>query len=119
MNSIIKKPWGNYKVLNRSKNHLIKKIFVKSGGKLSLQSHKHRSEYWIVLEGAAKVTLNDSVKSLKISESIYIPRLAKHRLENIRDKKLLIMEVQFGDILSEKDIVRYDDIYNRKTLNDN
>tara|TARA_Y100001960_G_C14320316_1_gene655037 strand:+ start:206 stop:550 length:345 start_codon:yes stop_codon:yes gene_type:complete len=113
MNSIFKKPWGHYKVLQKGKKYLIKNIFVKPGGKLSLQSHRHRSEHWIVVKGIAKVTIDKKIATLKTNQSIFIPRLSKHRLENTHKMGLNIIEVQYGNILSEKDIIRYEDIYER------
>ena len=82
MNSIIQKPWGSYQVLNQEKNHLIKKITVNPLGKLSLQRHEHRSEHWIVVKGIAKITIEQSIKKLKMNESIFIPQKAKHIIEN-------------------------------------
>ena len=102
------------KELEKGKKHLVKNIIVKSGGKLSLQSHEHRSEHWIVVQGSAKVIINKIVKKLRSNESIFIQKRSKHRIENIEDIDLIIIEVQFGDILSEDDIIRYEDIYNRK-----
>ncbi len=114
MNSIIQKPWGSYQILEIGKNHLIKNIFVKPGGKLSLQSHENRSEHWVVVEGIATITINTTVKTLNINESIFIPKGAKHRLENNKKEDLIIIEVQYGNILREDDIIRYEDLYNRK-----
>ena len=114
MNSIVQKPWGSYEILYYENYHLIKKIIVKPFAKLSLQSHEHRSEHWIVIEGIAKVTVNQSIKNLKSNESIYIPKKSKHRIENNHNKILVIIEVQLGRILKEDDIIRYEDIYNRK-----
>ena len=91
----------------------IKKIIVNSGGKLSLQSHQHRSEHWIIVEGEAEVTINDEIKILKENETIFIPRESKHRLANESAKKLIIIELWYGDILDENDIERFEDIYER------
>ena len=114
MNSIVKKPWGSYQILKEGKNHLVKNIIVKPGEKLSLQSHRHRSEHWIIVEGIARVTINKTIKTVKSNESIFIPKKAKHRIENNQNKDLVIIEVQFGKVLNENDIIRYEDIYNRK-----
>ena len=113
MNSVIEKPWGSYKILERGERYLVKNILVIPGGKLSLQSHKHRSEHWVVVEGIATITINESKKQLKSNESIFIPQNTKHRLENNGDKDIMIIETQFGNILSEEDIIRYEDIYDR------
>tara|TARA_Y100000590_G_scaffold413259_1_gene508943 strand:- start:7323 stop:7676 length:354 start_codon:yes stop_codon:yes gene_type:complete len=114
MSKTINKPWGYYEVLDSHEGFLIKKILVKPKEKLSLQSHKHRSEHWVVVQGSAKVTIDENIYNLEINESIYIPLGSKHRLENEIDKDLVITEVQIGDILDEDDIIRYEDIYGRE-----
>ena len=83
------------------------------GGKLSLQSHKHRSEHWVVVEGTAKVTINKKTNILKAGESTYVALGFKHRLENEGKIPLIIIEIQIGSYLGEDDIIRYDDIYSR------
>ena len=113
MNSIVQKPWGSYQIISQGKNYLVKNIIVKSGGKLSLQSHEHRSEHWVVVNGKARVTINNAVKILALNESIFVPKQAKHRLENNDSVVLEIVEIQFGEILSEDDIIRYEDMYDR------
>ena len=92
MKSIVEKPWGSYQVLEEGNHYTVKKIIVNSGGKLSLQSHQHRSEYWIIAEGEAEVTINDEIKKLKENETIFIPRVSKHRLANKAAKKLIIID---------------------------
>ena len=116
MNTIVNKPWGNYQVLDQGNNYLAKKIYVKPNGKLSLQSHNHRSEYWIVVEGIAEVTIDEKKVNLEPNQSIFIEKKTKHRLSNNHSNNLIIIEIWYGDILKEDDIIRYDDIYNRKTL---
>ena len=113
MKSIIEKPWGSYQVLEEGSHYTIKKIIVNSGGKLSLQSHQHRSEHWIIAEGEGVVTINDEIKILKENETIFIPKGSKHRLANEVTTKLVIIEFWYGDILDEKDIERFEDIYER------
>jgi mannose-6-phosphate isomerase-like protein (cupin superfamily) len=90
----------------------VKRIVVKPGGRLSLQSHKHRGEHWTVVNGTATVTVGDTVQKLR-AQSIDSPKGAKHRLENLDGTMVDIIEVQFGDYLGEDDIIRYDDAYNR------
>ena len=114
MNSIIQKPWGTYQILKRGKNHLVKNILVKPGGVLSLQSHKYRSEHWVVVKGTARVTIEKKIINLKSNESVYISKQTKHRLANHKKEDLIIIEVQYGKLLKEDDIIRYEDIYNRK-----
>ena len=82
MNSITEKPWGSFEILKSGKKFLVKKIFVKPGGVLSLQSHEHRSEHWIVAEGEAEVTIDKKVINLKENENIFIPKRAIHRIAN-------------------------------------
>lgn len=90
-----------------------KRIHVNPGASLSLQSHSHRSENWVVVMGEAEVTLEDRVLPLEVGESIFIERGQKHRLANRMASDLQIIEVQTGSYLGEDDIVRYEDIYGR------
>ena len=113
MNSIVEKPWGSFTILNSGENFLVKKIHVKPGGLLSLQSHNHRSEHWIVAEGQAEVIINDKKYNLNENENIFIPKGALHRLANKTNKDLVIIEMWYGNKLDENDIKRYEDIYNR------
>ena len=114
MKSIVSKPWGTFQVIEESDQYTLKKLIVKKDGKLSLQSHNHRSEHWIVVQGEGKMTLNNKILILKENENIYIPLGAKHRIENKEEIDLIIIEVWYGDILDEEDIIRYEDIYDRK-----
>ncbi len=107
------RPWGRYEVLIDDKNHKVKKIIVRPGASLSLQSHEHRSEHWVVVKGEAVVINGDKELTLGENESTYIPAKHKHRLSNRRRSELEIIEVQTGDYLEEDDIVRYDDVYGR------
>ena len=109
----IYRPWGYYETIEESKNWQIKKIIVKPSASLSLQMHKHRSEHWIVVEGTAKVQVNDEIRYLSENESIYVPIESKHRLSNSEQKPLVLIEVQTGNYLGEDDIIRFDDIYGR------
>lgn len=109
----VKRPWGNYIVIEEGNGYLIKTIQVNPFEKLSLQSHEYRNEHWVVLEGEAKVYLNNEVHYLKIGEHIDIKIGEKHSLENPYNNILRIVEVQRGEILSETDIIRYEDKYGR------
>ena len=113
MKSIVNKPWGSYQIIDQGKNFVVKNIVVKPNCKLSLQSHEHRSEHWIIVEGRAEVNINGNITTLETNQSTYIPSKAKHRLANNHDKNLIIIEVWYGEILNEEDITRYEDIYNR------
>lgn len=91
----------------------MKRITVNPGGRLSLQSYPHRPEHWVIVTGAAKVTIGDDEKTVLAGGSVYVPLGSIHRIENIGDAPLVFIEVQVGDYLGEDDIVRYDDIYSR------
>jgi len=111
--NIFYRPWGNYTNLFKGKNFLIKELFVKSKGILSLQKHHHRAEHWVVTQGKPKITLNKKKFTLKTGENIFIPLGAIHRIENQGKKPVKIIEAQVGSVLKETDIVRYEDIYGR------
>ena len=113
MKSIVNKPWGSYQIIDQGENFVVKNIVVKPYCKLSLQSHKHRSEHWVIVEGRAEVTINDNITTLEPNQSIYISSKAKHRLANNHEKNLILIEVWYGENLDEEDITRYEDIYNR------
>tara|TARA_B100000575_G_C22959344_1_gene554418 strand:+ start:466 stop:810 length:345 start_codon:yes stop_codon:yes gene_type:complete len=113
MNSIIDKPWGSFEILHSGKNFLVKKITVNPGGVLSLQSHEHRSEHWIVAQGNVEVIIDDKIINLKENENIFIPKGAVHRMSNKHSEDLIIIEMWYGNILDENDIKRYEDIYKR------
>jgi len=91
----------------------VKRICVKPGASLSLQSHNHRSEHWIVVEGTAKVTIDEDVKLVTEGQSVYVPLGAVHRMENPGKLPMLLIEVQIGTYLGEDDIIRYEDVYAR------
>jgi len=108
------RPWGWYDSIEKKKNFQVKRIHVKPGERLSLQSHKYRSEHWVVTKGKAIVTKDGDVFSLKEGQSTYIPIGVRHSLENHSKQDYLeIIEVQSGTYFGEDDIVRYDDVYNR------
>ena len=96
MNSTVQKPWGYFEILKSGKNFLVKKIFVKPGGMLSLQSHEHRSEHWIVAEGVVEVTLDNKTINLVENENIFIPKGAIHRIANKGNNNLIIIEMWYG-----------------------
>lgn len=107
------RPWGWFETLAIRGRFQVKRIFVKPGAALSLQSHHHRSEHWIVVEGTAKVTIEDDVTLATEGQSVYVPLGAKHRLENTGKLPMTLIEVQIGAYLGEDDIIRYDDVYAR------
>ncbi|WP_299506590.1 mannose-1-phosphate guanylyltransferase/mannose-6-phosphate isomerase [uncultured Roseobacter sp.] len=107
------RPWGWYETLCLGSRFQVKRIMVKPGGVLSLQSHVHRSEHWIVVAGTAKVTVGESEQLLTENQSVYIPLGAVHRMANPGQVPMYLIEVQTGAYLGEDDIVRYEDIYHR------
>jgi len=107
------RPWGKYTVLDESGGYKIKRIVVNPGERLSLQMHHHRSEHWIVVSGAAKVTCGTEEFIVNVNESTFIPIGMNHRLENPGVIPLTIIEVQSGEYLGEDDIVRFQDDYDR------
>jgi mannose-1-phosphate guanylyltransferase / mannose-6-phosphate isomerase len=109
----VHRPWGSYQSVDNGNRHQVKRIIVKPGQRLSLQKHYHRSEHWIVVRGAALVTVNDIVKTVHENESVYIPIGAVHRLENPGKILLELIEVQTGSYLGEDDIIRIEDDYRR------
>ncbi|MFX4220833.1 MAG: mannose-1-phosphate guanylyltransferase/mannose-6-phosphate isomerase [Thalassobaculum sp.] len=114
----VHRPWGSYRNLDVGDGFLVKQIRIKPGGRLSLQTHAHRAEHWVVIEGRARVTLGPDatrleVVDLSVHQSIDIPRGWVHRLENTTDAPAAIIEVQSGAVLSEDDIERLDDVYGR------
>lgn len=109
----VHRPWGSYDSVDVGDGFQVKRIKVKPGAQLSLQSHTRRAEHWIVVRGTARVTRDNDVFELHANQSTYIPVGAKHRLENPGTQVLELVEVQSGDYLGEDDIVRYDDVYGR------
>ena len=107
------RPWGWYETLCLGARFQVKRIMVKPGGILSLQSHVHRAEHWVVVAGSAQVTVGQDVKLVSENESVYIPLGAVHRMENPGKVAMYLIEVQTGSYLGEDDIERYEDVYDR------
>jgi mannose-1-phosphate guanylyltransferase/mannose-6-phosphate isomerase len=107
------RPWGWFESLVQGDLFQVKRIHVNPGASLSLQSHQKRAEHWIVVEGTAEVTVNDTVRRVGQNQSVYIPVGAKHRMSNRTDVPMVLIEVQTGTYFGEDDIVRYEDIYAR------
>lgn len=111
---IYQRPWGFYKTTVMNDYFRSKVIHVKPEAQLSLQSHKHREEHWIVAHGTGKVQIGESVIDIKCGSELFIPKGCKHRLINTNStENLIVTEVQIGDYFGEDDIVRYEDIYGR------
>ncbi|TNJ40932.1 mannose-1-phosphate guanylyltransferase/mannose-6-phosphate isomerase [Phaeobacter sp. B1627] len=107
------RPWGWFESLVTSDRFQVKRILVHPGASLSLQSHVHRSEHWVVVAGTARVTLDDTVQLVTENQSVYIPLGAVHRLENPGKVAMVLIEIQTGAYVGEDDITRYDDLYAR------
>lgn len=109
----VNRPWGFYEVLAQGETFKVKRLMVKAGAKLSLQSHQHRAEHWVVVSGVADIVNGDSAIQLQVNQSTYIPQKARHRLSNPGPEPLFVIEVQSGPYLGEDDITRFDDVYQR------
>ena len=107
------RPWGWFESLATGSRFQVKRIVVHPGAALSLQSHHHRSEHWIVVQGTARVTVGEDVTLITENQSIYVPLGSVHRLENPGKVEMILIEVQTGIYLGEDDIVRYEDVYAR------
>ena len=107
------RPWGWFETLVLADRFQVKRIVVHPGAALSLQSHHHRSEHWIVVSGTAKVTVDSEVRLVTENQSVYIPLGAVHRMENPGKIPMVLIEVQTGAYLGEDDIIRYEDVYAR------
>lgn len=107
------RPWGRYDVIDVGEGFKVKRITVQPGQRLSYQSHRHRSEYWIIVAGSARLTIDDSPLDRGQGETVTIAAGAKHRVENPGSEPLVFIEVQTGEYLGEDDIERFDDDYGR------
>jgi mannose-1-phosphate guanylyltransferase/mannose-6-phosphate isomerase len=110
---IVYKPWGYYKILAEGQFFKVKELTIHPNQKLSLQKHSHRAEHWICVDGIAEIEKGEEVFNLKENQSIYIPPNEKHRIINNSSSDLIIIEVQTGQNLDEKDIERIEDDYQR------
>jgi len=108
-----RRPWGGYNTLSKAHNCIVKQIIVEPGHRLSKQYHLHRSEHWVVIEGMALVEHNEVKQWLRPGESIFIRAGDIHRLSNNGRIRLVMVEVQHGEFLSEEDIIRTEDDYSR------
>ncbi len=108
------RPWGSWAVFNVYPRAILKQIRVKPGGRLSLQSHRHRDELWTVVQGTATVEIDGSIRRLGEGGVVTVPRGSRHRLGNDAQEMLIVIEIQSGELLSEEDIERYEDDYHRE-----
>ena len=110
---LVHRPWGHFERVDAGDHYQVKKLWLKAGGQISLQSHALRAEHWVVVQGRATVTNGDDIRVLEQNQSTYIPAGAVHRLENRESVPLIVIEIQTGDHLAEDDITRLEDAYNR------
>jgi len=113
INYIEKRPWGEFENLLETKKFLVKKLVINPGQKISVQLHKHRKENWTIVEGKGKIQIGKKSFFGTVGSSFSIPKNEIHTIENTQKKALIIIEVQLGNKLSEEDIVRLEDIYER------
>jgi mannose-1-phosphate guanylyltransferase / mannose-6-phosphate isomerase len=111
----VQRPWGWYDCVDVGQGYQVKRITVKPGASLSLQSHAQRAEHWVVVKGKATITVGEAVADYLPNSHVSIPLGAKHRLQNHTDSPVELVEVQYGGYLGEDDIVRYADVYHRVT----
>ncbi len=107
------RPWGWFEVLYEEPGLKVKRIMVRPGRRLSLQSHEQRAENWVIVQGKALFTLDGREFALDPQQSVFIPKRSRHRIENPGAEELVFVEVQTGSYLGEDDIVRYQDDFNR------
>ena len=115
LNEKVIRPWGSYTNIDGGDNcgYKVKKLVVEVGKRLSLQKHKQRSEHWVIIKGTAKIRVGDDYHILNINQSIYVPCGVLHRVENVGNETIEIIEVQVGSYLGEDDIERFDDDFGR------
>ena len=111
------RPWGFFKVLTEQPGFKVKELVLRPGGKLSLQSHQHRTEHWVIVQGHARITRGEETELLSSNQSTYIPPNVLHRLENTGTSILKVIEVQYGNYLGEDDIERHSDSFEAAITN--
>ena len=111
----VERPWGSYESIYTIESKTqVKRITVKPQCRLSLQSHKHRSEHWVIVQGVGKVQIGKDYLTLHENQHVYIPKETLHRIENVKEEEdLIFIETQVGEYLGEDDIVRYEDDFGR------
>lgn len=107
------RPWGAWRVVDAGEGFAVKRITVRPGARLSLQFHRGRDEHWIVVAGRGRVTRGEERLDVQPNQAVFIPKEARHRIENTGDADLVFVEVQVGALLDEADIVRVEDDYQR------
>lgn len=109
---MVDKPWGSFSQFTLNEVSTVKILTIKAGTRLSLQSHKHREELWVILDAGVSVQIDDRVITPKQDEEVFIPGGAKHRLIGAAEKTCRVLEVSFGEF-DENDIERFEDDFGR------
>jgi mannose-6-phosphate isomerase-like protein (cupin superfamily) len=109
----VERPWGRYRILDEGSGFQLKRLTINPGAAISSQSHRHRSEHWIVAVGTALVTVDGAVETLNPGDTSDVAVGAVHRIQNETDDVIEVIEVQYGEHLAEDDITRYEDMYGR------
>jgi mannose-6-phosphate isomerase len=107
------RPWGSWEILDEGRGYKVKRIVVLPGARLSYQTHAHRAEHWSVVQGSATCVVDGQTVEVAQGQSIDVGLGVAHRIANLHDDDLIVIEVQRGDYLGEDDIVRLDDDYGR------
>lgn len=113
---LVHRPWGLFESINQGIGYQVKRLLINPGQSISLQLHHHRSEHWVVVQGWGRIIKGDQSFDIHIGESTFIPKETKHKMTNLGDHVLEIIETQIGDYLGEDDIVRFEDKYGRATM---
>ena len=108
------RPWGSWHVLDEGPGYKVKRLVVRPGRRLSYQTHAHRAEHWVVVRGTATCVIDGDTVEVKAGGTLDVPLGTPHRITNLHDDELVVIEVQRGDYLGEDDIVRLDDDYGRE-----
>ena len=107
------RPWGRFKVLTKENGVWVKQIEINPSSRLSLQTHEHRSEQWVIAKGRGIATVDNNDTEVAVGDCILIPKGTQHRIANTGSTPLVFIELALGDYLEEDDIIRHDDDYGR------
>ena len=100
--------WGEWRVIETGWKYKVKKLVIEPGKSISLQSHDHRDEFWVIIEGRGQVQIDDRGWAIGPGSTLFIRKGAKHKVTCTGDEQLVAIEVQYGEITSEDDITRYE-----------
>ena len=109
----VERPWGNFQQFVSNARVTVKIITVDPGHRLSLQTHSHRGELWIVMHGVATCLVEGRTIVGQPGDCIEIGVEVAHRITNEHDADLVIVELQRGSYTGEDDICRLEDDFGR------